>query len=50
MRARYGVTVVCVKPAGDSFTYATPDSVLDQGALLLIAGEKDAVEAFADET
>lgn len=50
VRARYGVTVVCVKPAGESFTYATPDSVLDAGAMLLIAGEKEAVEAFAEET
>lgn len=50
MRARHGVTVVCVKPAGESFTYATPDSVLDSGAMLLLAGEKDAVEAFAEET
>jgi trk system potassium uptake protein len=50
LRARYGVTVVSVKPQGGRFTYATPDTTLDAGAILLVAGEKDAVERFARAT
>jgi trk system potassium uptake protein TrkA len=50
LRARYGVTVVSIKPAEGTFTYATPDSVLQEGAVLLVAGEKAAVERFARTT
>jgi trk system potassium uptake protein len=47
VRARFGVTVVCIKPAGRSFTYATPETVVSALDVLVIAGEVDAVEAFA---
>lgn len=48
LRARYGVTVVCVKPAGQSFTYATPETVLEKGAILVVAGPaKDAADFAA---
>jgi trk system potassium uptake protein TrkA len=47
VRARYGVTVVCAKPKGGSFTYATPDTAFAQGDVLVVAGETAAVEAFA---
>lgn len=47
LRARYGVTVVCVKPGDAGFTYATPDTVLDEGDVLVVAGPSDACEAFA---
>jgi len=47
LRARYGVTVVCVKPGDSGFTYATADTVLDQGDVLVVAGPSDACEAFA---
>jgi trk system potassium uptake protein len=50
LRAEHGVTVVCVKPAGGSFTYATPETVLDEGTLLLVAGDTDRVERFAERT
>jgi trk system potassium uptake protein TrkA len=50
LRARYGVTVVSIKPAEGTFTYATPDSILEAGAVLLVAGEKAAVERFARTT
>ncbi len=50
LRARYEVTVVSVKPLGGSFTYATPDTVLEEGAILLVAGPKRAVERFAATT
>lgn len=49
VRAEYGVTVVCIKPEGDSFTYAQPDTVLERGAMLLVAGDKDSVETFGEE-
>ena len=49
VRARYGVTVVCVKPAGESFTYATTDTVIAADDLLLVAGDKAKAEAFALE-
>jgi trk system potassium uptake protein TrkA len=47
VREKYNVTVVCVKPAGGKFTYATIDTVLNKGDLLVVAGETQAAEAFA---
>lgn len=47
VRARHHVTIVCVKPPGETFTYATPDTVLTEGALLVVAGETKAAETFA---
>ncbi len=47
LRAVYGVTVVCVKPFGGSFTYATADTVLGEGDLMVVAGQTDRAEAFA---
>jgi trk system potassium uptake protein TrkA len=47
IRERYNVTVVCVKPAGGNFTYATIDTKLAAGDLLVVAGETAATEAFA---
>ena len=48
IRQRYGVTVVCIKPPGQPFTYATPDTVIDADALLLVAGENRHAEGFAN--
>jgi len=50
VRARYDVTVVCIKPPGESFTYAQPETVLDSEALVLVAGDTRSVEAFAELT
>lgn len=47
VRARFGLTVVCVKPKGGAFTYATADTVLDDGDIVVVAGETDRAEAFA---
>jgi len=47
-RSRYGVTVVCIKPAGGVFTYATPDTKIGEGDILLVAGEAARAEAFAN--
>jgi len=47
VRRRYGVTVVCIKPEGAAFTYATPQTVVGPRDVLLVAGEKDRAEGFA---
>jgi trk system potassium uptake protein TrkA len=47
VRSRYGITVVCVKPEGGSFTYATPGTVPGPNDILVVAGETDRVEGFA---
>lgn len=47
VRARFGLTVVCVKPAGQGFTYATAETVLAAGDVLVVAGRPDQAEAFA---
>ena len=48
VRKRYGITVVCIKPEGGSFTYATPDTVPNEGDILVVAGEKRRAEAFGE--
>jgi trk system potassium uptake protein TrkA len=47
VRDRHGVTVVCIKPQGGSFTYATADTHVAEGDLLVVAGERDRAETFA---
>jgi trk system potassium uptake protein len=47
-RTRYGVTVVCSKPAGRTFTYATADTIVQEGDTILVAGESARAEAFAN--
>ncbi|GLY15356.1 hypothetical protein Kisp01_23710 [Kineosporia sp. NBRC 101677] len=52
LRSRWGVTVVAVKPenpgprSGPGFTYATPDTVLAYGDLILVVGTIEKVERF----
>jgi trk system potassium uptake protein len=48
LRAKYDVTVVCIKPQGKSFTYATPATLMQEGDILLVAGETRHVERFAN--
>lgn len=50
VRSYYNVTVVGVKRAGQSFTYATPETVLEERDIVIVSGERDAVENFSDET
>ncbi len=50
LRAKHDVTVVCIKPAGQPFTYATPDTMINDGDILLVAGETPQVERFANLT
>jgi trk system potassium uptake protein len=48
VRRRYGITVVCIKPHGGSFTYATPDTVINEGDILVVAGETRRAEEFGE--
>jgi len=48
VRQRYGITVVCIKPRGGTFTYATPDTVVSEGDILVVAGETDRAEVFGE--
>jgi trk system potassium uptake protein len=47
VRQEYGVTVVGVKAYGEDFTYATPSTVLREGAEIIVSGPKDKVERFS---
>lgn len=47
VRRRHGVSVVCVKRPGGSFDYATPDTVIQEGDVLVVAGECKRAEEFA---
>jgi trk system potassium uptake protein len=48
VRRRYGITVVCIKPEGGSFTYATPETVVRNGDVLVVAGETRRAESFGE--
>ncbi|MFE2752338.1 potassium channel family protein [Actinosynnema sp. NPDC059335] len=50
LRTRHGVTVVAIKRPGRDFTYATADTVVERGDILIVAGRTRQVEAFADLT
>ncbi|MGH3031477.1 MAG: potassium channel family protein [Gaiellaceae bacterium] len=50
VRRRYGITVVCIKPEGGSFTYATPETVVNEGDILVVAGETRHAESFGERT
>ncbi|MEW6153573.1 MAG: TrkA family potassium uptake protein [Actinomycetota bacterium] len=47
IRARHGVTVVCVKQPGEGFTYATPDTRFQEGSVLVVAGPSRRASEFA---
>lgn len=44
VRRKYDITVVCLKPRGGSFTYATADTVPEQGDIMVIAGTVEAAD------
>jgi trk system potassium uptake protein TrkA len=46
VRRRYGLTVVSVKGASKAATYATPETQVEEGDILVIAGETKRVEEF----
>lgn len=50
LRSKYGVTVVCIKRPGEDFTYATADTVVRRGDVLIVAGKSAKAERFANLT
>lgn len=50
IRVRYGVTVVSLKRPREDFTYATPETVVNEGDLLIVAGKSRDAERFANLT
>ncbi|WP_020389824.1 potassium channel family protein [Kribbella catacumbae] len=48
LRSKYGVTVVGIKRPGEGFTYATAETVVQPGDVLILAGRTTAVERVAD--
>ncbi|MDR7301804.1 potassium channel family protein [Haloactinomyces albus] len=50
IRSKYGVTVVGIKRPGQGFTYATAETVLNRGDILIVSGRSRDVERFADIT
>ncbi|GAA6524791.1 TrkA family potassium uptake protein [Intrasporangium sp. DVR] len=50
IRARYGVTVVAIKPAGGAFSYATAETRLGPDDIIVVSGAATAVTRFADLT
>jgi trk system potassium uptake protein TrkA len=48
VRSRHHVTVVAIKRPGQSFTYATGDTVVRPGDLLIVSGRIEDVESFAN--
>ncbi len=49
LRARYGITVVGVRPPDSTFTYADRDTMIERGALIAVAGRIADVDRFAQE-
>jgi trk system potassium uptake protein TrkA len=47
LRTRYGVTIVGVKTPGAPFTYARPETRIEPGDLIIVAGPTPVVERFA---
>ncbi|MFE6281074.1 potassium channel family protein [Streptomyces sp. NPDC057877] len=48
VRSRFGVTVVGIKRSGEDFTYATAETVVQRGDVIIVTGKTQAVEAFAE--
>lgn len=47
IRSKYGVTIAAVKSPSNSWTYATPETVLSPGDAILVTGPTERVERFA---
>ncbi|PAZ17337.1 potassium transporter [Streptomyces sp. SA15] len=48
VRSKYGITVVGIKRPGEDFTYATAETVVQKGDVIVVTGKTHAVEAFAE--
>ena len=47
IRQRYGITIIGVKPPGEPFEYATPDTRIGADDLLIVSGDSSLLEKFA---
>lgn len=47
VRTRYGVTIIGVKPPGEEFIYATPETRISANDLLIVSGHSELLERFA---
>ncbi|MDE0778627.1 MAG: TrkA family potassium uptake protein [Nocardioides sp.] len=50
IRAEFGVTVVGVKRGTDAFTYATAETVVEDGDIVIVSGPRENVERFSELT
>ena len=50
LRSKYGITIVGVKSPQEDFTYATPETLVEKGDLLIVSGPTTLVEKFAAVT
>ncbi len=50
LRSKYGVTIVGVKRGGKDFTHARPETLVQEGDLLIVSGATELIEKFAAET
>ncbi|MFF8844272.1 potassium channel family protein [Streptomyces sp. NPDC015127] len=48
VRSRFGVTVVGIKRPRQGFTYATAETVLEKGDVIVVTGKTQDVEAFSE--
>lgn len=48
VRQRFGVTVIGVKSPGQPFEYASPETTIGKGDVLIVSGEPSLLEAFAN--
>ncbi len=48
VRSKHGITVVGVKRTGQAFTYATADSVIQEGDVIIVSGPIREVERFSE--
>ncbi|MEU7510731.1 TrkA family potassium uptake protein [Streptomyces sp. NPDC042898] len=48
VRSEYGITVVGIKRPGEDFTYATADTVVEKGDIIVVTGKTSAVETFTE--
>jgi trk system potassium uptake protein TrkA len=49
VRKRFGVTIVAIKRPGEDFTYATPETVVNRGDVIIASGKTHDVEYFSDQ-
>jgi trk system potassium uptake protein TrkA len=49
-RSKHGITIVGVKRAGEDFTHATPETVVEAGDIIIVSGPQSAVERFSELT